>query len=45
MNGPHKSRARHVYKFSVQVNSNLDGGGIKRAIESNWGGKSCISKI
>jgi hypothetical protein len=23
--------------FYVQINSNLDRGGIKRAIESNWG--------
>jgi hypothetical protein len=35
VNGPDKSRALHVFKFTVQVNINLDGGGTKHTIESN----------
>jgi hypothetical protein len=37
VNGSHKSRARHVYKVSVQVKSNLDEGGTKHAIGFNLG--------
>ena len=44
MNGYHKSRARHVYKVSVQVNSNLDDGVPNMQLGSIWG-KLCILEV
>jgi hypothetical protein len=33
----HVSRVAHVSYISVKFNSNLDGGGTRHAIQSNWG--------